>query len=340
MVEIEKEIRKDDKVAEKKLDSIAKIEKEIIREEKQVEKFFHKKSNLIMSIIIAVLAIALILVIFLPKGISANSAGEKIVAFASSQGTDAKLVSVSSESGLYKVTLSIDGQELSVYVTKDGKLFTAQMIPLTASTDSSSDSGQTTDISKAVNIPIGNSPVLGNLSATLTIVEFSDFSCPFCGAASGATPSMVEYMQSRDPSWTAPIPGIIKDYVNTGKAKLVYKYAMGHGGAHPATLVGWCLNDQALFWKFHDLAFANQADVEDLAKMKDLAKTLGANMNTLNSCLDSKKYDSKLDEDQALANSIGLGGTPGIYANGIKVANGAETYTKVKAAIEAVLAAQ
>jgi hypothetical protein len=62
--------------------------------------------------------------------ISSSSAAEKIVAMARAQGSNATLVSVVSENDLYKVTISIEGQEMPVYITKDGKLFTTQMMPV------------------------------------------------------------------------------------------------------------------------------------------------------------------------------------------------------------------
>jgi hypothetical protein len=108
---------------------MGELEKEIKREEKQFEKFFHSKANIWMSVSI-LLAIVLIAVIFWPTGISANSAGEKIVALANAQGADAKLVSVGSKYGMYEVTIDIQGQKMPVYVSKDGKSFTTQMRPI------------------------------------------------------------------------------------------------------------------------------------------------------------------------------------------------------------------
>jgi protein-disulfide isomerase len=270
--------------------------------------------------------------------ISSNTAGENFVNFINSQslGNISLVNSTDFGSGLYEITVSSQGQDVPVYLTKDGKYFIQGVIPLT--TESSQGTNTAQNPSQPVDIPIGNSPVLGNSNAKLTIVEFSDFSCPYCGAASGQAADMVSYMKTNDPTWLPAVPGIIKDYVNTGKAKLVYKYSMGHTGGHPATLVGLCLNDQGLFWKFHDKAFADQADVENLDKMKSLAQSVGADMTKLNACLTSKKYDSKLNDDEALGQSVGIGGTPAIYANGIKVANGAQSYTDVKKAIDAVLA--
>ncbi len=189
-----------------------------------------------------------------------------------------------------------------------------------------------------VNIPIdGDDPVLGNKDAKITVVEFSDFSCPFCAAASGDNPELSSYMKQRSPNWEPIVTNFIKDYVDTGKAKFVAKYAYGHSGGKPSQLVAWCLNEQALYWKFAPKAFEKQDDVENLDKMKDIAKSLGADMTKLQSCLDSKKYDSKFDKHEKQAAEAGAQGTPAFFING-KILSGAQPYSVFKQAIEAELA--
>ncbi len=105
-------------------------------------------------------------------------------------------------------------------------------------------------------------PVKGNKDAGVTIIVFSDPSCPFCAAAAGA-PEMVSYMQSRSPSWQPPVPGIMEEYVDTGKVKIVFKYFPGHGSGKTAMKALWCANEQGKFWELHDLVFANQAAISD-----------------------------------------------------------------------------
>lgn len=105
-------------------------------------------------------------------------------------------------------------------------------------------------------------PVKGDKNAPVTIIVFSDPSCPFCAAAAGA-PEMVSYMQSRSPSWQPPVPGIMKEYVDTGKVKIAFKYFPGHGLGKTAMKVLWCANEQGKFWELHDLVFANQEAISD-----------------------------------------------------------------------------
>ena len=186
---------------------------------------------------------------------------------------------------------------------------------------------------QAVNLEVGNAPVTGPANAKVTVIEFSDFSCPFCAAASGDNADMVSYMKSRSSTWEPIVTNLMKDYVDTGKVRFAVKYSMGHSGGHPAQLVSWCLNEQNLYWKFYPLAYANQADVEDLAKMTSLAKSTGADMTKLQACLDSKKYDGRFDQEQSEGAKAGVQGTPAFFING-KVVEGAVPYSQVKALIE------
>lgn len=193
--------------------------------------------------------------------------------------------------------------------------------------------------SAPVKLSIGSAPVIGNENAPVTIVEFSDFSCPYCAAASGDNPQIVaSAKQSFGPSWEPIVSNVMKDYVDTGKVRFAVKYTKGHSGGNPAQSVAWCLNDQKLYWKFYPEAFAKQSDVEDLSKMKDLAKSLGADMNLLETCLSSKKYDAKFDSDSNEGIKAGVQGTPAFFING-KLVSGAVPYAQVKKLIDAELSA-
>lgn len=187
-----------------------------------------------------------------------------------------------------------------------------------------------------LSIEIVNAPVLGNPNAPITIYEFSDFSCPYCAAADGENPEIINYLKRADPTWQAPIPEIIENYVNTGKVKLVFKYMKGHGTGQPAELVGWCLNEQGLFWKFHTLAFANQNQTNSMDAMKNLGKYLGANTTTLSSCLDSNKYLPLLQSDNQEGINNGLKGTPSFIIND-KLIEGAASFSEFKKIIDSEL---
>ncbi len=188
-----------------------------------------------------------------------------------------------------------------------------------------------------VALEIGSSPVLGNANAPITIYEFSDFSCPFCAAANGANPALIEQFQSKNPGWEPAIPNVIKDYVDTGKAKIVFKYYPGHGTGKSAHQVALALNEQGLFWKFHDAAFAHQEDTASLTKMLELAKSLGADMNKLNADLNANNYyNSQLKQDEAMGRSNGISGTPTFFINGKKI-EGAQPFSSFKSIIDSLL---
>lgn len=323
------------------------VEERSHKEEKKQSDLTNKlRENPWIVSTVVLCAIVLIMLFFTLKGagnvVSQKVIGDKAVSFINTQllqgqGT-VTLASISQKYGLYEVVVNYQGNPVPTYFTLDGQNFVEiqGVLPLSGNTTNN----QQTQTNTPVTIPIGNSPVLGNANATLTIVLFSDLSCPYCGAASGQTKSMVDYMISRDASWQPPVPGIIKDYIDTGKAKLVFKYYPGHGAGVEAMKVGFCLNDQGLFWKFHDKAFADQSNTNNLSIMKQHAKEVGADMTKLQTCLDSKKYDSKLDEDTALGTSIGLQGTPAFYVNGLEVVpGGAASYPDVKKFIDSVIAA-
>ena len=97
--------------------------------------------------------------------------------------------------------------------------------------DGNQDNPGTTSNAK---LSIGLSPVLGADNASVTIYIFSDFSCPYCAAAAGKNLEVIAQLQSQSPGWTAPIPGVIENYVKAGKAKIIWKYYPGHGTAQNA----------------------------------------------------------------------------------------------------------
>lgn len=172
-------------------------------------------------------------------------------------------------------------------------------------------------------LSIGNSPVLGDSNAPVTIYIFSDFSCPYCAAAEGYNDQVIQSLKSRDATWTAPMPLIKSKYVDTGKVKLVFKYYPGHGSGKPAHLIAWCLNEQGKFWEFGELAFANQEKTNDFEAMKSLAQQVGANMTALQACLDSGKYNNQFNDDIALAKANNIQGTPTFFINGQEISGAA-----------------
>jgi len=179
-------------------------------------------------------------------------------------------------------------------------------------------------------------PVMGDDSAPVTIVMYSDPSCPFCAAVAGA-PSMVSYMKGRDASWEPSMPNIEKDFVETGKVRLAYRYTVGHGTGGEAMKIMLCANEQGKFWEVHDQVYLHQDQVEDIAAVKKFAIDAGADSAELDSCLASGRPDAKMAKDQAEARKAGVQGTPAMLIED-ELIGGAVGYAQIKPIIEGKLA--
>ena len=161
------------------------------------------------------------------------------------------------------------------------------------------------DYSKVYNIDVAGSPILGNADAKVTIVEWSDFQCPYCARA---TPVLKE---------------VQKKY-GDDKVKLAFMHfpLSFHRAAKPAAIASMAANEQGKFWEFHDVIFENHRSL-DPAKMDEYAKKAGLDVNRFNQ--DMKKnqaaYAKKVDADFRQGQSVGVRGTPTIYIGGQKVQN-------------------
>lgn len=181
---------------------------------------------------------------------------------------------------------------------------------------------------KPVQVKLGpNEHMLGNPNAKVTIVEFSDFQCPFCRRF-----------------WADALPQIKKEYVDTGKAKFIYKhYPLSfHPGAKPAAEASECANEQGKFWEYHDKIFAEQAKQGQgtiqfgKPELKNWASQIGLNTSQFNQCLDSGKYFKLIEDSVAYGSEIGVSGTPTTFINGQRLV-GAQPFVSFKAVIDGLL---
>jgi protein-disulfide isomerase len=151
-------------------------------------------------------------------------------------------------------------------------------------------------------VAAGNLPALGQASASVSIVEFSDFQCPFCGKL-----------------YSDALAQIKTNYVNSGKVKLYYRdFPLSfHPNADPAANAARCANEQGKFWSMHDKIFDTQSSWSGLSDAGSAFKgdvaELGLNADQFNSCYDSKKYESDIQADETQGQSYGVQGTPGSY---------------------------
>jgi protein-disulfide isomerase len=165
-----------------------------------------------------------------------------------------------------------------------------------------------------VKVDVGQAPVFGKKDAPITIVEFSDFQCPFCSRAAET------------------VTQLKKKYGN--KIQLAFKHfpLPMHQQARPASEASMCVNEQSTdkFWKFHDAAFKNQ-DKLDKASLEKYAKDAGADMKKFNECIESKKFADYVQKDMEYGEKIGVKSTPTFFVNG-QIVSGAvpiETFSEI-----------
>ena len=143
------------------------------------------------------------------------------------------------------------------------------------------------------------SPYYGNLSSPLVLVDFSDFQCHLCK----------RYVDNTEQQ-------INSSYIQSGKAVYVFKHLPNRGfDSKNASLAAQCTTDQGKFWEFHKILYTNQGPIDSgwvsSENLKKFASELeGFNITKFNSCFDTKKYESFIDNDIALANSLGFTETP------------------------------
>jgi protein-disulfide isomerase len=168
----------------------------------------------------------------------------------------------------------------------------------------------------------GGDAVSGNVDASVRVVMFSDFQCPFCK------------------SFWSSFRDMMKEY--DGKVAFVYKhFPLGiHPEANGAALASECAMEQNKFWEYADNLYATQKDWSGQGgsqKFKDYAKNLKLDAGKFNQCLDSKKYQAQIDANMAEANALGLSGTPATFINN-QFINGVAGVSDLKMAIDAELA--
>lgn len=163
--------------------------------------------------------------------------------------------------------------------------------------------------------------ILGNKNAKVTIVEYSDFECPFC--------------QRHEPT----VKQALTEFPND--VRLVYRHyplTAIHPNAQKGAEASECaakLGGDTAFWKMHDELFAAQATGQSNEVFVQLAKKIGLNESAFKTCLDSGEMAGRVNEDVASGNDSGVQGTPATYVNGQGVDGGAVPYSVLKAALQA-----
>jgi protein-disulfide isomerase len=164
-----------------------------------------------------------------------------------------------------------------------------------------------------VQVSTDGAPIRGTADAPVTVVEFSDFHCPFCKRVQ---PTLTQLLEKYP-----------------GKVRLLFRHLpldALHPQARRAAEASWCAQDQGKFWEYHDLLFANapQASQDDL---KHYAEQSDLDVRKFESCLSQNVHRDSIQQDIDEATKLGMNGTPAFFINGrpLSGAQPMEAFVKV-----------
>ncbi len=190
-----------------------------------------------------------------------------------------------------------------------------------------------TTVSAAQAMTLGpRDAILGNASATVTLIEYGDYQCPFCA----------QFFSQTEPQ-------IIQNYVNTGKVRMVFRdFAFLGPESTAAAEAAQCAEDQNKLWAYHDGLYT--AKLGDDAKgggeddgfyntteFLKLAQQVGLNIPTFTSCINNNTDANIVAQEKSDATAIGINATPSFLING-QMISGAQPYTVFQQALDAALA--
>jgi protein-disulfide isomerase len=203
----------------------------------------------------------------------------------------------SAVAGIKEGNIPLGRQSVPILLTKDGKyMILGELV----------DSKVNPLQENMKKISLNNVPIKGSANAKVTIVEYSDFQCPFCKRA------------------TDMLPGILGQYKD--KVRLVYKQLPlpNHPWAKDAAIASVCAFEQGNdnFWKFHDLVFQKQKEItveKSKEQFNTFAKDLKLNTGKFEACVNSPETATKVQNEMKEAQSIGVSSTPTFVVNGVIV---------------------
>jgi protein-disulfide isomerase len=184
-----------------------------------------------------------------------------------------------------------------------------------------------------VLVGVAGSPILGNPSASLTMVEFSDYQCPYCGVYARQT-----------------FAKVVDRYVKTGKMRYVvrsFPLAELHPLAEKSAEASLCAGEQGKYWEAHDLLFVKQQALQ-VANLRDYAISLGLDGASFQQCLDSGRFARKVSADLAEGQDSGVNATPAFFLGftdphdpsriqAVKLLSGAMPFHKFEVEIDSLL---
>ncbi|MBT4446243.1 thioredoxin domain-containing protein [archaeon] len=239
----------------------------------------------------------------------------------------AGLVSSEDSGDLYRVTLTVNGQEIDSYITKDGNLFFPQGLELETENvieeeESNTETSETEYVEvDRVDVSTDDDAIKGEWNAPVTIIEFSDYECPFCGKFYSET-----------------LPLIQENYIDTGVVRLIFRdFPLEfHSEAEGAAIAAECAGEQGNYYFMHDRLYENQEKLSEEYYLQ-LADEFLLDIDEFTVCLASEEMANEVAKDLADGQSYGVSGTPGFFVNG-ELISGAQPYEAFVAAIERALA--
>jgi len=180
--------------------------------------------------------------------------------------------------------------------------------------------------------------IIGNKDAKVTIISFSDFACPYCSAAAGQNQEVQDSLKKMFGGWEPAVPNIIKDYVDTGKVRMIFRERPLHGpAAEKDAQAAMCANESGKYVEMADKIFANQGswsgESDPTDKLIAYGNELGINISD---CLKNGKHKGDVDTDNSDGAKANVNGTPTFFVNGTPVI-GAQPYSEFKKVIDAAL---
>ena len=159
---------------------------------------------------------------------------------------------------------------------------------------------QTVNYDETFNLPIGDSPVLGDANAPVTVTVFSEFECPFCAKSNEVLTQLVTDKPDQ--------------------IRVVYKsFPLDrHVNARPAAAAAFAAGEQGKFWEMHDMLYLLQDALEETEYL-NAAASLNLDMEQFKADMDEARWRDRIDADQELALKVGVTGTPTFFVNGVRL---------------------
>ena len=169
------------------------------------------------------------------------------------------------------------------------------------------------DSNTRTRVPLGDDPFVGPVNASVIIIAFSDYECPFCTKAEHTMQTILEKYEGR-------VVYVFKDFPLT----------IIHPNAYNASLAAECAKEQDKFWEYHSHLYENNDKLEPMY-LREYANLLGLDTEEFNECFETQKYKNEVEKDIQTARLVGVTATPSFFINGIRIvgAKPEEEFTKI-----------